>query len=75
MNRLLIALRCLWLTVAVGVLLLARETAWAETLSELVKRVKPAVVEIVALDRKASPMKFGTGFSSPLMASSSLIVT
>jgi Trypsin-like peptidase domain len=62
MNRLLIALRCLWLTVAVGVLLLARETAGAETLSEIVKRVKPAVVEIVSLDRKASPMKFGTGF-------------
>jgi SnoaL-like polyketide cyclase len=55
-------IRYLWFTVAVGCLLLTHSTAWAETISEIVKRVKPAVVEIVALNRKASPMKFGTGF-------------
>ena len=37
-------------------------TALAETISEIVKRAKPAVVEIVALNRKGSATKFGTGF-------------
>src|SRR5258708_4703235 len=51
----------LWITVA-GCLLLTHAPAWAETISEIVKRVKPAVVEIVVLNRKGSPTKFGTGF-------------
>ena len=55
-------IRYLWLTVAAGCLLLTHATGWAETISEIVKRVKPAVVEVVALNRKGSPIKFGTGF-------------
>jgi hypothetical protein len=54
--------RYMWLTVAAGCLLLTHATAWAESISEMVKRVKPAVVEIVAFNRKGSPIKFGTGF-------------
>jgi hypothetical protein len=54
--------RYLWLTVAAGCLLPTHATAWAETISEIVKSAKPAVVEIVALNRKGSPKKFGTGF-------------
>jgi hypothetical protein len=55
-------IRFWWLTVAAGCLLLTHATAWAETISEIVKRAKPAVVEIVALNRKGAPMKIGTGF-------------
>ncbi len=54
--------RYLWLTVTAGSLFLTHATAWAETIPEIVKRVKPAVVEIVALNRKGAPTKFGTGF-------------
>lgn len=50
------------LLVAAGYLFLTYATAWAETIAEIVKRAKPAVVEIVALNRKGSPTKFGTGF-------------
>jgi hypothetical protein len=67
--------RYLRLTVAAGCLLLTHATAWAETISEIVKRAKLAVVEIVALNKKGSPTKFGTGFSSRPMASLSLITT
>src|SRR5258708_1175025 len=52
----------LWLASAAGCLLLTHATAWAETIPEIVRRAKPAVVEIVALNRKGSPTKFGTGF-------------
>src|SRR5260370_33126048 len=56
-------IRYLWLTVGAGCLLLTHASGvLAETISEIVKRVKPAVVEIVALNPKGSPMKFGTGF-------------
>jgi Spy/CpxP family protein refolding chaperone len=51
-----------WLTAAAGCLLVTYATTRAETISEIVKRVKPAVVEIVALNRKGAPMKIGTGF-------------
>jgi S1-C subfamily serine protease len=36
--------------------------ARADNIPEIVKRAKPAVVEIVALDKKGSTRKFGTGF-------------
>lgn len=61
------------LLVAAGYLFLTYATAWAETIAEIVKRAKPAVVEIVALNRKGSPTKFGTGFFISSDASSSLI--
>jgi putative serine protease PepD len=34
----------------------------AESLPEIVKRTKPAILEIVAMDEKGSPTKLGTGF-------------
>jgi len=54
--------RKLFIAVTIACLLLWQASARAGTTLEIVKRAKPAVVEIVALDKKGSPMKFGTGF-------------
>jgi S1-C subfamily serine protease len=42
------------------------------SLPEIVKRTKPAIVEIVAMDEKGSPTKLGTGF---FVSSDGLVVT
>jgi len=52
----------LWIRVTATCLLLGQLPARADTIPEIVKRAKPAVVEIVALDEKGSPTKLGTGF-------------
>jgi len=52
----------LWIRVTAACLLLGQLPARAYTIPEIVKRAKPAVVEIVALDEKGSPTKLGTGF-------------
>src|SRR5260370_12598017 len=44
----------------------------ADSIPEIVKRTKPAVVEIVAMDKDASPAKLGTGF---FVSSERLVVT
>jgi S1-C subfamily serine protease len=47
-------------------------TPAAVSLPEIVKRTKPAIVEIVAMDEKGSPTKLGTGF---FVSSDGLVVT
>jgi FKBP-type peptidyl-prolyl cis-trans isomerase len=44
----------------------------ADTIPEIVRRAKPAVVEIVALNEKGSPTKLGTGF---FISADGLVVT
>jgi hypothetical protein len=46
------------------ILLVPNLSMAAESLPEIVKKTKPAIVEIVAMDEKGSPTKLGTGFLS-----------
>jgi S1-C subfamily serine protease len=62
----------LWIRVTAACLLLGQLPARALTTPEIVKRAKPAVVEIVALDEKGSPTKLGTGF---FISTDGLVVT
>src|SRR3982074_1487605 len=50
------------LPVFIVYLLLAQTPSRADTMREIAKRAKPAVVEIIALDEKGSPINLGTGF-------------
>jgi S1-C subfamily serine protease len=50
------------LPVFIACLLLTQTPSRADTIPEIVKRAKPAVVKIVALDEKGSPTSLGTGF-------------
>lgn len=46
--------------------------AAADSIPEIVKRVRPAIVEIVAMDKNGTPTKLGTGF---FVSSDGLVVT
>lgn len=46
--------------------------AAADSIPEIVKRVRPAIVEIVAMDENGTPTKLGTGF---FVSSDGLVVT
>jgi S1-C subfamily serine protease len=60
------------ISVFIACLLLTQTPSRADTIPEIVKRAKPAVVEIVALDEKGSPTKLGTGF---FISADGLVVT
>ena len=49
-------------TLILVLLLLSNLFSRADSIPDIVKRTKPAIVEIVAMDEQVSPTKLGTGF-------------
>jgi S1-C subfamily serine protease len=58
--------------VVVTLLLLSSVYLHADSIPEIVKKAKPAILEIVAMDERGSPVKQGTGF---FISSDGLAVT